>query len=101
MSNNSQLYNRALLFGKWYRSDRDDDGHLFTEFAEISSDGRYEFTFIQHDDHGKASELNALDDRDQDIDLQLCAVELIFICPIQQVKLNFSVPEALRPQLER
>ena len=51
--------------------------------------------------HGKASELNALDDRDQDIDLQLCAVELIFICPIQQVKLHFSVPEALRPQLER
>lgn len=54
--NKIQSYNRALLFGKWYRSDRDDEGQLFTEFAEISSDGRYEFTFIQHDDHGNVSE---------------------------------------------
>ncbi|MFT5635044.1 MAG: hypothetical protein ACI89T_000475 [Cognaticolwellia sp.] len=51
-----QSYHRTLLFGKWYRSERDDEGYMFTEFAEISSDGRYEFTFIQHDDHGNVSE---------------------------------------------
>ena len=47
-----QSYHRTLLFGKWYRSDRDEDGYVFTEFAEISADGRYEFTFIEHDESG-------------------------------------------------
>ncbi|MFT5812926.1 MAG: hypothetical protein ACI9VT_000664 [Psychroserpens sp.] len=56
MTKNIQSYHRTLLFGKWYRSERDDEGYMFTEFAEISSDGRYEFTFIQHDDHGNVSE---------------------------------------------
>jgi len=56
MTKNIQSYHRALLFGKWYRSERDDEGHMFTEFAEISPDGRYEFTFMLHDDDGKVSE---------------------------------------------
>ena len=47
-----QSYHRTLLFGKWYRSEQDEDGYVFTEFAEISADGRYEFTFIEHDDSG-------------------------------------------------
>ena len=47
-----QSYHRTLLFGKWYRSDQDEDGYVFTEFAEISADGRYEFTFIEHDESG-------------------------------------------------
>ena len=56
MTQNSPSYHRALLFGKWYRSDRDDTGQVFTEFAEMSADGRYEFTFIAHDESGKISE---------------------------------------------
>ena len=56
MTKNIQSYHRALLFGKWYRSERDEDGNAFTEFAEISSDGRYEFTFMHHDDSGNVSE---------------------------------------------
>ena len=56
MTQKIQSYHRTLLFGKWYRSERDDEGYMFTEFAEISADGRYEFTFMQHDDHGTVSE---------------------------------------------
>ncbi len=51
-----QSYHRELLFGKWYRSEQDEAGQMFTEFAEILSDGSYEFTFIQHDDFGVISE---------------------------------------------
>tara|TARA_R110002167_G_C12699978_1_gene653348 strand:- start:4965 stop:5360 length:396 start_codon:yes stop_codon:yes gene_type:complete len=52
MSQNIQSYHRTLLFGKWYRSDQDEAGQVFTEFAEMSADGRYEFTFIEHDESG-------------------------------------------------
>lgn len=56
MPQSFQSYNRALLFGKWYRSDKDEVGQVFTEFAEMSADGRYEFTFIAHDESGQISE---------------------------------------------
>ncbi|MGB1262377.1 MAG: hypothetical protein ACPG52_05650 [Cognaticolwellia sp.] len=56
MTEKTLSYNRALLFGKWYRSDRDEAGDLFTEYAEISADGRYEFTFIVHDEDGTVIE---------------------------------------------
>ena len=38
---------------------------------------------------------------EQQIDLQLCAVQLEFICPLTQVKQNFTLPEELRPQLSK
>lgn len=51
-------YHRTHLFGKWYRSERNSAGKMSTEYAEIHADGRYEFTFIEHDDHGTVSEQN-------------------------------------------
>ncbi len=49
-------YHRSFLFGKWYRSEHDENGNAFTEYAQLSADGHYEFTFIQHDDEGNISE---------------------------------------------
>lgn len=37
--------------------------------------------------------------RNANINLQLCAVSLSFICPLTQQAKNFSLPEKLRPQL--
>ncbi|MGB1262375.1 MAG: RluA family pseudouridine synthase [Cognaticolwellia sp.] len=49
--------------------------------------------------HGNGEYDNqALDDHQQ-VDLQLCAVQLEFVCPLTQIKQRFSLPEALRPQL--
>ncbi len=56
MPNKNPSYHRTHLFGKWYRSERNSAGEVLTEYAEILADGRYEFTFIQHDDHGTVSE---------------------------------------------
>ncbi|SEL67869.1 hypothetical protein SAMN05216262_11740 [Colwellia chukchiensis] len=44
------MYHRTQLIGKWYRTEQDDSGELFTEFAEITADGHYEFTFLTHDE---------------------------------------------------
>lgn len=38
-------YNRALLFGRWYRNDIDAQGRQTVEYAELSADGSFEFTF--------------------------------------------------------
>jgi hypothetical protein len=38
-------YNRALLFGRWYRNDIDEQGRQTVEYAELSADGSFEFTF--------------------------------------------------------
>lgn len=51
-----ERFHRSFLFGKWYRSERDEAGNAFTEYAQMSEDGHYEFTFIQHDDIGNISE---------------------------------------------
>lgn len=50
-------YNRALLFGRWYRNDVDMNGSEIEEYAELSADGSFEFTFIstQRDTHLKES----------------------------------------------
>ena len=39
-------YNRALLFGRWYRNDIDSQGRQIVEYAELSADGSFEFTFV-------------------------------------------------------
>jgi len=39
-------YPRALLFGRWYRNDIDENGNETVEYAQLSSDGSFEFTFI-------------------------------------------------------
>lgn len=39
-------YNRALLFGRWYRNDIDTQGRQIVEYAELSADGSFEFTFV-------------------------------------------------------
>ena len=44
MSNTS--YPRALLFGRWFRNDIDEKGNETVEYAELSIDGSFEFTFI-------------------------------------------------------
>ncbi|KGJ96277.1 hypothetical protein [Colwellia psychrerythraea] len=49
-------YARALLFGRWYRNDFDEHGHETVEYAQLSSDGSFEFTFITMDDKGQVTE---------------------------------------------
>ena len=46
------LFNRAQLVGTWYRNDTNEQGALVTEFAEMSVDGSYAFTFSEHDLEG-------------------------------------------------
>lgn len=38
-------YSREQLIGQWYRLDIDEQGRQISEYAEISADGSYEFTF--------------------------------------------------------
>lgn len=52
----NKIYNREMLFGRWFRGDTDVDGNQFTEYAEISPDGSFEFTFSLHDQNGKTTE---------------------------------------------
>ncbi len=49
--------------------------------------------------HPKTSVDNQVETVNQAIDLQLCAVALKFTCPIHHVEHQFTLPEALRPQL--
>ncbi len=38
-------YSRALLIGRWYRNEVDAQGLEVVEYAELSVDGSFEFTF--------------------------------------------------------
>jgi len=49
-------YNRALLFGRWYRNDIDAQGLETVEYAKLSTDGSFEFTFISTDQGTKVTE---------------------------------------------
>lgn len=49
-------YSRALLFGRWYRNDIDEQGHETVEYSQLSSDGSFEFTFITKDIKGEVIE---------------------------------------------
>ena len=53
--------------------------------------------------HGKQQQLIEQENNllDQQVDLQLCAVELTFNCPISNIEQNFALPEAMRPQLNK
>jgi tRNA pseudouridine32 synthase/23S rRNA pseudouridine746 synthase len=43
--------------------------------------------------------LHGIADKNESLNLQLCAVTLSFICPITQIKQDFSLPDELRPKL--
>ena len=49
-------YNRALLFGRWYRNDIDAQGLEIVEYAELSADGSFEFTFESTEKETKVTE---------------------------------------------
>lgn len=44
-------YNRELLFGRWFRSDIDGPNRKTVEYAQLTADGCFEFTFITYADH--------------------------------------------------
>jgi len=56
MAVNTKHYVRELLFGRWYREDIDVEGHKSVEYASLSADGSFEFTFISLDDKGDVVE---------------------------------------------
>lgn len=39
-------YERALLFGRWFREEIDEPNKKIIEYAQLSADGSFEFTFI-------------------------------------------------------
>lgn len=45
-------YPRSLLFGRWYRSDFDEQGNECVEYAQLNSDGSFEFSFVTLDSQG-------------------------------------------------
>lgn len=45
-------YSRELLIGRWYRKDRDEQGHQLVEYAELTADGSFEFTFVFYNEQG-------------------------------------------------
>ncbi len=45
-------FKRELLFGRWYRGEKNNNGHTVSEYSELSADGSYEFTFIIDDEKG-------------------------------------------------
>ena len=49
-------YNRALLFGRWYRNDIDAQGLETVEYAELSADGSFEFMFESTEQETKITE---------------------------------------------
>lgn len=52
MNKNVKSYHRALLLGNWYRSESAENGNIMTEYAQMSADGSYQFSFIEHDSSG-------------------------------------------------
>ncbi len=41
-------YDRELLFGRWFRHDIDEHNRKTVEYAQLSADGSFEFTFITY-----------------------------------------------------
>jgi len=56
MTVNTENYARELLFGRWYREDTDVKGNKVVEYAIMSNDGSFEFTFISYDKKGSVIE---------------------------------------------
>ncbi|MCW8833002.1 MAG: hypothetical protein OQK09_05200 [Colwellia sp.] len=42
-------YNRELLFGRWFRHDVDEYNRKVVEYAQLSADGSFEFTFVTYE----------------------------------------------------
>lgn len=40
------IYERELLFGRWFRENIEDQNRKIIEYAQLSADGSFEFTFI-------------------------------------------------------
>jgi tRNA pseudouridine32 synthase/23S rRNA pseudouridine746 synthase len=51
--------------------------------------------------HGNVLAINELNASKEQVDLQLCAVQLKFICPLNNIEQHFTLPLELRPQLEK
>lgn len=45
-------FNRSMLIGRWYRGGHQASGEHFNEYAEMSKNGSFEFTFISVDKQG-------------------------------------------------
>lgn len=39
-------FERELLFGRWFREEFDDNNKKTVEYAQLSADGSFEFTFV-------------------------------------------------------
>ncbi|MEI6894789.1 MAG: hypothetical protein V5789_09180 [Colwellia sp.] len=52
----NKIYSRALLFGRWYRNDIDDQGKETVEYAQLRADGSFEFIFIRLNAKGEVIE---------------------------------------------
>jgi len=42
-------YDRALLIGRWFRADHDEKNRKVVEYAQLSADGSFEFTFVTYE----------------------------------------------------
>lgn len=49
-------YPREMLVGRWYRSEQSENGETITEYAGLTIDGSYEFSFITHNNAGEIQE---------------------------------------------
>ena len=49
------MYSRERLIGKWHRHDIDEQGNQISEYADVSVDGCFEFTFIYHNSVGEVT----------------------------------------------
>lgn len=56
MAVKTESYVRELLFGRWYREDIDEQGGKTVEYAQLSADGSFEFTFVSLDTEGDITE---------------------------------------------
>ncbi|WP_252730742.1 hypothetical protein [Colwellia sp. E2M01] len=50
---NKTSYPRDLLFGRWYRNEQDEQGNETVEYAQLSADGSFEFTFTTKNSQGE------------------------------------------------
>jgi hypothetical protein len=50
------MFERSLLFGRWYRSELTNQGIQTTEHAQMNADGSFEFSFIEQDSEANITE---------------------------------------------
>jgi len=86
-------YERELLFGRWFREDTNEPNKKIIEYAQLSADGSFEFTFItlqvklgeadqiieqvtELGDWGLVSDIHFTITKDEVVDEQLYATDL-------------------------